>query len=406
MVARMTPRPHAPGYRRPVRVAAAGVRRAWVIADAVVVLLCLVVGLSLALGGPGPGAALAGPRWLSVPTVFLLFVPMLWRRQHPLAVCCVVFGALAAFSLASWQSPEGLEIIVALTVPAYSASAYAPRRRALIALAPLILGYVAYTVSNADVRAGGSENYWATSFFAASTAAAWLVGLAVHAFRDDRLRAALVETRQREVEAAVQAERDRIARELHDVVSHQLSVVVVQAAGGRAQQEAGSDPGVGTLEKIETSGREALVEMRRLLDVLRSEEAPGELRPSPGVGDLTGLVDGVRAAGLPVELEVDDGVGELPPVVGLTVFRLVQEALTNTLKHAGASTARVSLRRAKNALALEVVDDGTRRPDPALGGYGLVGMRERISLLGGDFSAGPEGRRGFAVRATLPLDGA
>ena len=406
MAARMTSRAPPRGYRRPVRFAPEGVHRGWLIADAVVVGLCVTMTASLALGGPGPGTPVAGPRWLGLSWAVVQFVPLLWRRRFPLLVCCVSMAAMAAFSLATWESPMGVEIMAALAMTGYSASAYAPRPRALLALVPLLLGYVAYTVGNADVRAGGAENYWAAAFFAAGTAAAWLVGLAVHAYREDKVAAALVEARQREVVAAVTAERGRIARELHDVVSHQLSVVVVQAAGARAQQEAGGDAGSGTLEKIETSGREALVEMRRLLDVLRSEDEPGDLHPSPGVTDLPELVAGVRRAGLPVELDLSDEIRDVPPVVGLAAFRVVQEALTNTLKHAGASQARVSLRRENGAVALEVVDDGTRRPDPALGGYGLVGMQERISLLGGDFRAGPEGKQGFAVRATLPLDGA
>jgi signal transduction histidine kinase len=386
-----------------VRLASSGVRRGWVIADAVLVVGCVAVTVSLALGGPGPGVPLAGPRWLSVPVAVLLFVPLMWRRVHPLAVCWLVLAVLAGYSLATWESPMGLEVMVALAVPAYSASAYAPRRAALLALVPLVLGYLAYSVANADVRAGGAENYWATAFFAAGTAGAWLVGLVVRSYREDRQSAALVEARKREVEAAVVAERGRIARELHDVVSHQLSVVVVQAAGARAQQQAGRDGGADTLEKIETSGREALVEMRRLLDVLRSEGEPEALRPSPGLDDLAELVAGVRRAGLRVELDLADDLVDVPPVVGLAAFRVVQEALTNTLKHAGASQARVTLRRRDGALALEVVDDGSRRPDPALGGYGLVGMKERVSLLGGEFLAAPVGRRGFSVRAVLPL---
>jgi signal transduction histidine kinase len=377
------------------------------VADAVVLLGCLVATVSLALDGSGPGTPVAGPLWLSLPWAGAQFIPLLWRRRFPLTVCWASMGALGVFSLTTWESPMGLEIIAALAITCYSASAYASRHAALMALVPITLGYVAYSVGNADVRAGGAENYWAAAFFAAWAAGAWLTGLAVHFYREDRVAQALVEARQREVEAALTAERGRIARELHDVVSHQLSVVVVQAAGARAQeQQAGRDAVSGTLEKIETSGREALVEMRRLLDVLRSEDEPGDLHPSPGVADVPELVAGVRRAGLPVELDLADGVRDLPPVVGLAAFRVVQEALTNTLKHAGASAARVSVRREEGVVTLEVVDDGTRRPDPAFGGLGLIGMKERVSLLGGDFWAGPEGGQGFAVRATLPLDSA
>jgi signal transduction histidine kinase len=201
----------------------------------------------------------------------------------------------------------------------------------------------------------------------------------------------------------VDEERSRIARELHDIVSHNLSVVVLQAAGGRAHAGAGAaDPS--TLEKIERSGREALVEMRRLLGVLRRDEdddaAPPSLAPSPGMRDLPELAARLRGAGLAVELDVAELT--LPPALELSAYRIVQEALTNVLKHAGASGAAVRLAHRGEAVEIEVADDGRGCTGPGTGGHGLVGMRERALLYGGSFSAGPQAGGGFAVRVRLP----
>ena len=190
-----------------------------------------------------------------------------------------------------------------------------------------------------------------------------------------------------------------MARELHDIVSHNLSVVVVQAAGARA---AGGDDS--TLEKIERSGREALVEMRRLLGVLREEHGgdPG-LAPQPGLTELDDLVANVRRAGLAIELTLDERCREAPPAVQLAVYRIGQEALTNTLKHAGPARVHVHVRRENAALAVEVTDDGRGAGTQERGGHGLVGMRERVAMFGGDLVAGPGSDGGFVVRATLPV---
>jgi len=196
-----------------------------------------------------------------------------------------------------------------------------------------------------------------------------------------------------------------MARELHDIVSHNLSVVVLQAAGAQA---AGSSD-TGTLEKIERSGRQALVEMRRLLGVLRQpgEQAAGpELAPQPGLAELEALADGVRAAGLPVRLVIDGDPAGLPAAVDISAYRIVQEALTNVLKHAGKASAQVSVGCSADQVLIEVTDDGTgpQAGGQAGGGQGLAGMRERVALFGGELTAGPRSGGGFAVRARLPLD--
>jgi signal transduction histidine kinase len=191
-----------------------------------------------------------------------------------------------------------------------------------------------------------------------------------------------------------------MARELHDIVSHSLSVVVAQAAGSRAQGE--TDPA--TLEKIESSGREALVEMRRLLGVLRDrEDARPDLEPQPGLADLPQLVERVRAAGVPVELSIPPDHRNLSPAIELAAYRIVQEALTNTLRHAGPAQARVVVSRGPGVLLIDVTDDGqASRGTTQRQGHGLVGMIERVALFGGELRTGPGAGGGFAVHAQLP----
>jgi signal transduction histidine kinase len=194
-----------------------------------------------------------------------------------------------------------------------------------------------------------------------------------------------------------------LARELHDIVSHNLSVVVVQAAGARAQGSSDS----ATLEKIERSGRESLVEMRRLLGVLRRDGDDASLMPQPGIAQLDSLADHVRAAGLAVTLAVDGDYRDIPAPIDHTAYRIVQEALTNTLKHAGPAHATVTVRRAVAAVSIEVADDGTGPAVNTSGsGHGLLGMRERAGLLGGELCAERGAAGGFVVSARLPLDGA
>jgi len=205
----------------------------------------------------------------------------------------------------------------------------------------------------------------------------------------------------------VTAERARIARELHDIVAHHLSVVVLQAAGARASGQHADR----ALEKIEHSGRQALTEMRRLLGMLHAPDEEAELTPQPSLGELPALAESVRAAGLPVRLVVDGAGAAVPAAVGVSAYRIVQEALTNVLKHAGAARAVVSIGYLDDAVTIEVTDDGTGPLAPAgpglaasaADGRGLAGMRERAALFGGELRAGPEPGGGFTVRARLPV---
>jgi signal transduction histidine kinase len=203
-----------------------------------------------------------------------------------------------------------------------------------------------------------------------------------------------------ESERATAQERVRLARELHDIVAHNLSVVVVQAAGARAQ--GGADPAA--LEKIERSGRESLVEMRRLLGVLRSDSTVST-EPQPGIGSLETLADQVRDAGVEVDLRVEGSADDVPAGVDLSAYRIVQESLTNVLKHAGPARVRVDVRCTPGAVDIEVVDDGRgcAPADATTSGHGLLGMRERVALFGGQLQAAAEPSGGFRVSARLPL---
>jgi len=235
-----------------------------------------------------------------------------------------------------------------------------------------------------------------------------LAGVLVRARRQAVSMAARSAALERQAEQAAAAERARIARELHDIVAHHLSVIVLQAAGARASGK----PAGPTLEKIENSARQGLAETRRLLGVLRDPEEETGLAPQPGIGDLDALAASVRAAGLPVDLVIDGDPAGLPATVDVSVYRIVQEALTNVLKHAGPARVDVTIGCGQEAVTIEVCDDGTGEPGRAApagargapaGGRGLAGMRERAAVFGGELAAGPRPGGGFAVRARLPL---
>jgi signal transduction histidine kinase len=207
-------------------------------------------------------------------------------------------------------------------------------------------------------------------------------------------------------QAAVATERARIARELHDLVAHSMGVIVIQSQA--AQRLLPSDPATAkrAMVSIEVTGRQGLAEMRRLLDVLIGSDEQAPLAPQPGMRQLDALLDQVRMAGLSVDLQVEGDPRTLPPGVDLSAYRIVQEALTNTLRHAGPARARVSLRFRPDGVDVEVADDGTAAaPAPGrVDGHGLIGMRERVTLYGGSLSTGRRPEGGYMVRAHLPTD--
>jgi signal transduction histidine kinase len=347
--------------------------------------------------------AVPGPRGLMSTLFLLVGFPLVGRRQLPLAVLAALLVAIVSQAVVTQDAAEGAGLLLPLLVAMYSVAAYGSRRVALWGLA---LGTVGITIQiTQDRHVQTAEEIWAAAFFGLLQIAAWVAGLAVHARRDAAELEELTEDLERQHREAIVAERDRIARELHDVIAHHVSVVVVQSVAALGVLD--NQPGRARepLHRIEKSGREALAELRRLLGVMRGTGTFDEqLSPQPGIADLLALVDGVREAGVPVELAVEGPVTSLPRALDLSVYRIVQEALTNTLKHAGPARANVTVRCSGESLEVHVVDDGKGANGSVdIGGHGLTGMREWVAMFGGRLQAG-NGNRGFAIHAWVPLE--
>ncbi len=338
------------------------------------------------------------PRVLTAPLALLWTLPLLYRRRLPLGAPAVVFATLAAEAFMSGDVVTSAQVTGLTLVATFAISGSGPDVRP--ALAGAALGYASLSVIILVERLPPSRA-WPVLVV---TPIAWIVG---RAFRDRGRRAADLEARaeqlERAHEAAVAGERATIARELHDVIAHSVSVMTVQAGAARLLLDEDPSRARASLLAVEETGRQALAEMRRLLGILRSDDSQTRLAPQPGISDITSLVEHVRGAGLPVELVVDGEPQPLPPGIDLAAYRVVQEALTNALKHAGAARAEVSIRYGENAIQLAVTNDGHVVRN-GRDGHGLIGMRERVALYGGEFAATPRREGGFAVRATLPLD--
>ncbi len=363
----------------------------------------------------------------------LLVVPLIFRRRRPVLVAYLVVAAGVLQLLTHGNSADGHSLVarpadLALGISLYTLVAYVGRRIALPYAAVLAAGTATWALwrvvdwqhlSRDDVLAVAALTFGCVLIFVLC----WVLGEFVGARRaydaEVRERLRLVETeRDQHTRIAVATERTRIARELHDVVAHAVSVIVVQADGAHYAIRGNPDLAESAVRTISDTGREALVELRRLLDVLRSDGEPGEQRvPQPSVTALPELVGKVTAAGLPVRLDLRGELTGLPAAVGLGLYRIVQEALTNTLKHAGpGASAAVRVQRVGGLVEVEVRDDGLgtdlgyrsgARPvqggNLVSGGNGLIGMRERASVLGGSLDAGPLPGGGWRVRATFPV---
>jgi signal transduction histidine kinase len=348
----------------------------------------------------------AQPGALAVLLVAAQGLPLAWRRRRPLLVLVVVLLANTAYYALGFPL-TGFDF--ALPVALYSAAAYTSQRTSLLAAGVTVVSFLALYVFQVGP-------FWASVPF---STLAWLVAIFAgvwvwgrylqvrRAFTAELEARAERAERDREAEArrAVAAERARIARELHDVVAHHVSVTVVQSGAARQLLDAAPERTRAALVAIEEAGRRALTAMPSLLRALRADEADEARAPQPTLEDLDDLVGGVTAAGLPVTLRVEGSRRPLPAGVDLSAYRIVQEALTNTLKHAGPARAEVTVCYGRLALELTVVDDGGERRRPAAeSGHGLVGMRERVALFGGQLHAGPRPEGGFQVVAHLPLD--
>jgi signal transduction histidine kinase len=331
-----------------------------------------------------------------------LCVPFVFHRRFPVAAITVACCALVLYAVGRYNAYPGLPIFVLVA----GISLHSTRRRALLAagLAAVALSVAVWLQPERVATA----STWVASLLA--VAVAWLWG---ENLRNRRARWAAMEERARRLEAereesdrqAVTDERLRIARELHDVVAHSMSVIAVQS--GVANHVIDSRPAQArqALATIEATSRSALVELRRLLGVLRQGDDPvASLEPNPGMAEIGRLADQIRSAGVEVELKVEGEPGELPPGVDLSAFRIAQEGLTNVLKHGG-GVARVLVRYSPGAVAVEIADDGRAGTDgaPAEGtGHGLIGMRERVAVFGGELTAGPVPGGGYRMAARLP----
>ena len=368
-------------------------------------------------------------------TVFVLLEVITSDNRRGLGVVFVL-GAIAALGVARWYPGQaafaalGCFVVGAIVAPGSlfnvstgGAVALAAccvfgslheLRDRLIGLACAYGALVVVVLRAPDdvIRTGGETRLSVmisnTILFTVGWSATWAVVSRTRAGRELRARAERLQT-ERDVAAqeAVAEERARIARELHDVVAHSVSVMTVQAGGVR--RLLGEDRGRerDALAAIEETGRRALTEMRRMVSVMRSDGEGPALEPQPGIATLPRLVEEVREAGLPVTLNLIGQEKQLPPGVDLSVYRIVQEGLTNVMKHAGPAHASVNVNVLNHEVDLVVEDDGAGGSQVTNGaGHGLIGMRERVAVYGGDLETGPRAGGGFRIHARLPIDGA
>jgi signal transduction histidine kinase len=358
-------------------------------------------------GHEQPSLRVTGGRGVLAVLLILVTLPLAVRRRAPAATLLIAAASLVLAS-ALVRDPAGgvpVEVFIAILIAFYSVGAHCDDRRA-----PLVGAVALAVIATVDLARPGFFNGSHSPRPAAwlAFAIAWLVGrdmrrrrqhVAVLVSRAERLE----REREERAQLAVTEERARIARELHDVVAHGVSVIVAQARAGPHLVE---DPerAAGVFRAIESSGRDALVELRRLLGILRSEDEQLAIGPQPGLDSLQSLLEQVRASGLPVELRVEGEPVHLPAGVDLSAYRIVQEALTNVVKHAGATCAEVVVRFGARALELDVRDDGRGAAAGGNGaGHGLIGMRARVALYGGAIETGPRNGGGYVVHARLPL---
>jgi signal transduction histidine kinase len=375
------------------------VKRRAVLVDVAVAAVAL--GISVAVLGSEPVAAdLREPDAVAYLLLAVYSGSAAVRRVVPLPA--VVAGIVAGFAYAVLQYPVALTPVVLL--PVYTAGSLLPARRAR----QVLVFAIAVSLAGTLASPGPTDPAVPTL-----VALAWLLGSYVGRQRAytaelEHQNALLAQAQADLADRAVGEERLRLARELHDVVAHTMSVVAVHAGTGRMVAETDPVAAREALATIETSTRAALLEMRRLLGVLRGADGdgPGALAPAPGLLDLDALVAEVVRSGVEVDVRVEGERPEVPAGVDLSGYRIVQEALTNVLKHAGGAKATVVVRYANDSVTVEVDDEGAHgRPMalPSAGRHGLVGMRERVTMFGGDLHAGPRADGGFRISARLPF---
>ena len=380
------------------------------LAFAVLALLNLYVNFATGAGSSS---------FLAVLLTLLVILPLAFRRRYPLGV--LIFMAAAVITFREYNIPESPFINYALLLAFFNAGAYGqPRFRNWVRAITLglVIGLLTYSIF---FQQQGSDVPTQTILYQISVillnvflfAAAWWIG---EVFRTRNQRELELQERTHQLEKerdenarrAVMDERVRIARELHDVVAHHVSVMGIQAGAARRILKQQPEKANDVLSQIEASSRQAVAELQRLLGFLREENQVDDISPQPSLKQLDVLFNQMRLTGLSISVKIEGKEIPLPPGVDLSAYRIVQEALTNTLKHAGPVNANVTIRYLNDAVELEIRDNGNTpqyEADKDNKGRGLIGMRERVSLHGGEFQAGnlPEG--GFIVKAKLPLTG-
>lgn len=371
--------------------------------DALIVLVAVESTLEVALRRNSSDAP-DSPLWLTLVAPAIIVLPLLLRRRFPFAAPCSVWLLAAAVSFVDGRLVTfAVSVQLAGLVAAFLLGNLRDPVQAWVGLAITLVGGVLVIYNDPTVDTAGPLVF-VPLFFAVG----WLAGYAVREraeqAEDAEERATQAE-RERDAAAriAVAEERARIARELHDVVAHAVSVMVLQTGAVRHKLPGELGDEADALRGVEKTGRTALAEMRRLLGAMRREDEDAELGPQPGLDALDGLLDEVGRSGLPVRLHVDGERFSLPPAIDLSAYRIVQEGLTNALKHARATQADVTLRYAPDELRIEVKDDGSGGASTDGAGHGLVGIRERVKIYGGEMTAGRVADGGFVLSARLPI---
>lgn len=374
--------------------------------DAALAVVLLAAGLSDLFGGALDGVY-PHSSWAHLPFVVLTSLTLVTRRRWPL-VTLITFAVVQTVWFWVLFPPDQqppLVPFVQLLVVVYTAGAYTEGRAARAALVVVALGLVSDLPTVLAGKPVGQVAGADVALLVAFTFGLVFAGLR-HRADEQEQRAVRAERERLEVaERAAAEERARIARELHDVISHDVSLIVLRASVERRVHE-GDDATAQALASIESTGREALTELRRMLGVLRRHGGEAPLEPQPGMAQLPDLVEQTRAAGQPVDLVVHGDPVAVPPGLDIAAYRIVQEALTNVTKHAVGAPVTATVRYGRGSLDIEVVNGaaGTERdPAPARGGHGLAGMRERVALFGGSLEASPDDDGGFRLRASLPL---
>jgi signal transduction histidine kinase len=358
--------------------------------------------------GDGP---VDGPKPLLTVLAFGLTAPLAIRRRWPLVAVTIVMAGFALHPFFA-NGPFGhanlnlFEVFVAFVLIVYSTAANTTGRRTWIGAGIIVAAQIFGSLSSI-LTAGFGPQFGSYFFYVV----AWVLGKSIQHRNELSRRLAdratsLEQTRDAEVEQAVSDERARMARELHDVVSHSVSLMTLQAGAARQALDVHPQRARQQLLGIEATGREAMVEMRRLLGLLREVSDGPALEPQPSLCHLDLLVTRMKEAGLPVQLSADEIPISMPRGVDLTAYRIVQEGLTNVLKHSNPTCVQVNIRVLNQAVEIEVDDDGTLHPvPPGSHGHGLIGMRERVAVYGGQLDAGPGPERGFRLKARIPFEG-